>query len=206
MESYCVASNSNSSFSKVKAAQTSECLHSVRGRTLSSFSSSPLSVDNSSQFGTLTTVTGKSTGLDSWLVLPDWLEEGTESTLRDSPEEYPTRPATSFSSSSHAGPAGTGSQAREILRPTVSETRASSYAQSSGSQTKKQWANLNDFLDEAPESESSESSSDEVSDEQEQHSIENGQNTSAPSREVGNILNTDEEEGTSSSDGDESSE
>ena len=43
-----------------------------------------MTVDDCAQFGTLATVAGKSTGLDSWLNLPDWLEEGTEATLTES--------------------------------------------------------------------------------------------------------------------------
>lgn len=138
-------------------------------------SADTFSPDNSAQFGTLTTVTGKSAGLDSWLVLPDWLEEGTEPTLRDSTEEYPSRTATSLTNSNSRGRiSGTRSHVHvpEILRPTVPDTHAPSHSQSSSGPAtgKKQWANLDDFLNEAPGSENSdeEESSDGTSEEGEE--------------------------------------
>jgi len=90
----------------------------ISGRLFQSFclaSSSQLSsylVGESDVLGSLEAVTGRPMSLASSRRLPDWPDEGTDSSLRDAEEEYPVAPITSiagrtvgFGSSKFASPA-----------------------------------------------------------------------------------------------------
>ena len=100
-------------------------------------------------------------------------------------------------------------QVQEILRPTVADPRASSGVQSTSGPAKKQWANLDEFLDEAPESESdedSESTSEGESDEAVQDNIKTTEDTSSRPRSIaGAATSGGEDEDTRSSEDDNSS-
>lgn len=137
------------------------------------------SSDNYNIFGTLSTVTGKSAGLDSWLVLPEWAEEGTESFLRDTPDEFPTRPVASLSSQQVPSSAVIHHTPQVLLRSSTPPSgRASPAGQATGSSASKRWANLDDFLNEEEPSPSEEENSDDSSstDESEEEEAEGSNN------------------------------
>ena len=111
----------------------------------------------------MSTVTGKSAGLDSWLVLPEWAEEGTEPSLRDNSEEFPSRPVV-LSSSQMVSPNISSGTPQMLLRSSTPPSGRASPAGPTASTTgHKRWANLDDFLNEAPLEEEEGSSSEESS-------------------------------------------
>jgi len=102
-------------------------------------------------------------GLYSNRRLPDWPEEGTESSLRDADEEYPTAPLTSQAARRIMG-GGTGSSFSTA--PDVLLSAASSSITSDTSRTdstiKNSWKDLDEFY--ASEGEDVEEESEEESD------------------------------------------
>lgn len=105
-------------------------------------------------------VTGRSVGLDSNLRLPDWSEEGTDSSLRDSQEEYATVPATNltsqrtFSGATGAGGFGSSQISSKSASPVVlTPTGRESPGIQGGASGKGQWKNLDEFLESDSEDE-----------------------------------------------------
>lgn len=101
-----------------------------------------------STVGSLSAVTGKSAFTD--LILPDWLEHGVESSLRDSEED--TAPAATSLSSAVQTLNKAGAP------PVILTPISSSRPESSSGTSKGQWTNLDDFyadteVVQAPESE-----------------------------------------------------
>ncbi|KAF9065321.1 adaptin N terminal region-domain-containing protein [Rhodocollybia butyracea] len=138
--------------------------------------------------GSLGVITGKSALSDT--VLPDWLEKGVESSLRDSPDDAPAAPVPSSMSSSAVktklgGPV--------ILTPTIG---SSSPASSSGNGRK--WAsNLDEFFNEAAQFEEGSSEEDDDGEEEEDEEEEGKGGTEEEEEEE------EEEDGTENSDGSE---
>ncbi|CCM06428.1 uncharacterized protein FIBRA_08689 [Fibroporia radiculosa] len=116
-------------------------------------------------FGSLTAVTGREF-LDSHL--PDWLEEGTESSLRDTEDDAPPPPMIS-QISSQSGPRAISSRATPIvLTPSNGLSPSSSFVRQNGSRS--DWTDLDKFYedtnDEEDESEDSEDEDDSDDDEE----------------------------------------
>ncbi|KAI0730068.1 adaptin N terminal region-domain-containing protein [Fomitopsis betulina] len=115
--------------------------------------------DERLQFGTLSAVTGKES-LESHL--PDWLEEGTEPSLRDSEEDMPTAPVvTQISSQASAVPRPISSRTTPIVL-SPSESRTSTSNRQNGA--KANWMDLDRFYEDANEEEDEETDSEESED------------------------------------------
>lgn len=106
-------------------------------------------------------LTGRATGLESSMRLPDWPEEGTDSSLRDSQEEYPSVPASSIAGQRSATDAPARTASPVVLTPTGRESPG---LQGGGSRLG-QWKSLDEFYD---ESDSDEEEEDEDGDEDEE--------------------------------------
>ncbi|KAF5391397.1 hypothetical protein D9757_002040 [Collybiopsis confluens] len=106
--------------------------------------------------GALSIVTGKSSLSDP--ILPDWLEQGVESSLRDSPDDIPTAPVPlSFSSASNSG-------VRLVPNSTIAPP-----VSGPSSPAGRKWANnLDDFFNEEDESDGEESDESEGGDDEEE--------------------------------------
>ncbi|KAH9930143.1 adaptin N terminal region-domain-containing protein [Fomitopsis serialis] len=117
--------------------------------------------DDRLPFGTLSAVTGKES-LESHL--PDWLEEGTESSLRDSEEDMPTAPVITQISSQASVARPISARATPVVL-SASDSRASSFSRQNG--TKSNWADLDKFYEDANEEEE-ETESEESEDESEE--------------------------------------
>ncbi|KAL5526852.1 APL6 [Sanghuangporus sanghuang] len=115
-------------------------------------------------------ITGRPTGLESSMRLPDWPEEGTDSSLRDSQEEYPSVPATSLAGQRSASDAPTRTSSQIVLTPTGRE----SPSLQGGTSRPGQWKSLDEFYDESDsdEEEEEEETEDEVEHEEETESGE----------------------------------
>jgi AP-3 complex subunit beta len=138
--------------------------------------------------GSLGVITGKSALNDT--ILPDWLEKGVESSLRDSPDDAPAAPVPlSISSSAVRSKLG----GPVILTPNIG---SSSPASSSGNGRK--WAsNLDEFFNEATQLEEGSSEEDEdEEDEEEEGEEEEGKGEMEEEEE-------EEEDGTENSDSSE---
>lgn len=121
--------------------------YSVRATELTSADSD----DDRLQFGTLGAVTGKES-LESHL--PDWLEEGTEPSLRDSEEDVPAAPVvTQISSQASAVPRPITARTTPIVL-SPSESRTSSSNRQNG--TKASWMDLDRFYEDTNEEEEEE--------------------------------------------------
>ncbi|KAH9902562.1 adaptin N terminal region-domain-containing protein [Cubamyces lactineus] len=119
--------------------------------------------DDHGRFGSLAAITGRWTGSDNYL--PDWLEEGTESSLRDSEADIPQVPAyTSQSSSAARSIAGpTASRASPVvLTLTGRASPAGSIARQEGA--KAAYMDLDKFYEDTEETEESEESEGEEDD------------------------------------------
>ncbi|KAL5485750.1 APL6 [Sanghuangporus weigelae] len=129
-----------------------------------------MSKEKDDVLGSLQIITGRPTGLESSMRLPDWPEEGTDSSLRDSQEEYPSVPASSLASQRSASDAPTRTSSQIGLMPTGRE----SPNLQGGTSRLGQWKSLDEFYDESDsdEEEEEEETSDEVEHEEETDSGE----------------------------------
>ncbi|KAI9066121.1 hypothetical protein FKP32DRAFT_1589999 [Trametes sanguinea] len=110
--------------------------------------------DDHGRFGSLAAITGRWTGSDNYL--PDWLEEGTESSLRDSEADAPP-PAPVYASQSSARSVGPTSRASPvILTPTNGPSPSGSFVRQEGA--KAAYMDLDKFYEDAEETEESEES------------------------------------------------
>ncbi|KAK1233001.1 AP-3 complex subunit beta [Marasmius sp. AFHP31] len=140
--------------------------------------------EGSSILGSLGTVTGKPSILES--VLPDWLEQGVESSLRDSPEDAlppPTPVPLAISSQSMKG---RGIPSPVVLTPTGGATPSPS---GSALRSGGAWTDLDKFYEDAESAEDEDTSG-----------------TEEESEEEGEEDGEGEEEGDASEDGDDGSE
>lgn len=127
--------------------------------------------DDRLQFGTLGAVTGRES-LESHL--PDWLEEGTEPSLRDSEEDAPTAPVvTQISSQASAVPRQISARTTPIiLSPSGSHMNSSN--RQNGAKTN--YMDLDKFYEDAnDEEEEEETESDESDEESEEDDDESGE-------------------------------
>ena len=117
--------------------------------------------DDRLQFGTLGAVTGRES-LESHL--PDWLEEGTEPSLRDSEEDVPAAPVvTQISSQASAVPRPISARNTPVvLAP--SDSRTSSVNRQNG--VKANWMDLDKFYEDTNEDEEEEETESEESEEE----------------------------------------
>ncbi|TFY58457.1 hypothetical protein EVJ58_g6407 [Rhodofomes roseus] len=118
--------------------------------------------DDRLPFGTLSAVTGKET-LESHL--PDWLEEGTEPSLRDSEEDVPVAPVVTQISSQASAVARPISARSTPIVLSSSDSRANSFNRQNG--TKVNWQDLDKFYEDTNEEEEEETESEESEDESE---------------------------------------
>ncbi|CAK5268769.1 unnamed protein product [Mycena citricolor] len=118
-------------------------------------------LDSGNTLGSLGAVTHKP--MHSDYILPDWLEQGAESSLRDTPEEaLPPPPLLSLSSSSAAAP-GTGPRSMHapvVLSPTSGPP--------STGLSKPKWTDLDSFYAENEEKSESESEDEDEEEEEEE--------------------------------------
>lgn len=114
-------------------------------------------------FGGMGAVTGKEF-IDSYF--PDWLEEGTESSLRDSEDDAPLVPVLAQISSQSAVPRSMSSRASPVILTPTNGISPSSSLRQDGS--KNDWSDLDKFyedtngIEESEESEEEEDSEEEV--------------------------------------------
>ncbi|EIW57778.1 uncharacterized protein TRAVEDRAFT_169778 [Trametes versicolor FP-101664 SS1] len=115
--------------------------------------------DDHGRFGSLAALTGRWTGGDGYL--PDWLEEGIDSSLRDTEADMPQAPVYVSQSSSAARSIGPSSRASPVvLTPTGGVSPAGSITRPDGG--KAAYMDLDKFYEDAEEEdESEESDSDE---------------------------------------------
>ncbi|EJD06497.1 uncharacterized protein FOMMEDRAFT_131430 [Fomitiporia mediterranea MF3/22] len=138
------------------------------------------SLDKGCVLGSLEVITGRPTGLDSSLRLPDWPEEGTDSSLRDSPEEIPSVPVTNIAGQQQRsiaeitgtmGGFGPSHATLKVGSPVVlTPTGRASPSLQGGTGGAGLWKNLDEFYEE---------SDDETEDEDEESEYEGRQTHSA---------------------------
>ena len=118
-------------------------------------------LDGNQNLGSLGAVISRDMRSDNYL--PDWLEQGVESTLRDSEEDAP--PAPTYISSAQAGPVSFASSRGSpiVLTPTGPSPAGSYVRQDSG---KSPWTDLDKFYDDADEEEEEEEEEDEEEEEE----------------------------------------
>lgn len=130
-----------------------------------------LSVDDGRLLlGSLSAVIGRDVSLDSYL--PDWLEEGIESSLRDSEDDAPQAPIAvqSISSTSPRVIASSSRNTPVVLTPTGSSP-SGSYVRQNG---KGDWNDLDKFYADA-ESTEEEDEEDESEEEEDEEGAESGE-------------------------------
>ncbi|KAH9855187.1 armadillo-type protein [Lenzites betulinus] len=114
--------------------------------------------DDHGRFGSLAALTGRWTGGDGYL--PDWLEEGIDSSLRDTEADMPQAPVYVSQSSSAARSIGPSSRASPVvLTPTCGVSPAGSITRQEGG--KAAYMDLDKFYEDAEEEDESESDSEE---------------------------------------------
>ncbi|EEB87599.1 hypothetical protein MPER_15002, partial [Moniliophthora perniciosa FA553] len=106
--------------------------------------------DSNAPVGSLGIVTGKSSWTD--LVLPDWLEQGVEPSLRDSPDDAPPSAPVPTALGSSAQPLGKGIPSPVVLTPTTGTSPAGSGLRSA----KGPWTDLDKFYEESSSDEGGE--------------------------------------------------
>ncbi|KAJ8509159.1 hypothetical protein ONZ45_g8667 [Pleurotus djamor] len=156
-------------------------------------------VDTNSQIGSLELITEKPMHGDS--ILPDWLEEGIDPSLREDLDDVRSPPVpTAISSHSHSASArgrpGSATASPVILTPGASPSGA---AMRNGS--KGPWTDLDDFYADTPEAEAGGEDEEEDEDEDEESEGE-GDDDDDSEEETG----SDEESGEEGSDGESETE
>lgn len=128
-------------------------------------------------------VTGKSMGLESSLRLPDWPDEGTDSSLRDVEEGYPNVPitmpglrATNIGAGSASG-FGSSHMSSSPMTPVVLTPTDTPPNQNQGTTGGKgAWTDLDKFYEESEEESSEEEDDDDESEEEESEDHSTGVN------------------------------
>lgn len=111
--------------------------------------------------GSLEAVTGRPMSLGSSRRLPDWPDEGTDSSLRDAEEEYPAAPVTSITSRTAVGFGSSSKFSSPASRTPVGgpSPQGSFYNNSKGGDAntpKSTWKDLDKFYEDRDEEESEE--------------------------------------------------
>ncbi|KAI0366314.1 hypothetical protein BV20DRAFT_972039 [Pilatotrama ljubarskyi] len=135
--------------------------------------------DDHGRFGSLAAITGRWTGSDNYL--PDWLEEGTESSLRDSEADVPQVPV--YASQASARSIGPSSRASPvILTPTGGASPSGSAVRQDNS--KAAYMDLDKFYEDTEETEESDQSeSEEEGEEDDEDGTASGSGEDAASTE-----------------------
>lgn len=120
------------------------------------------SPDENLNLGSLGAVISKDMSNDNYL--PDWLEQGVESTLRDSEEDAP--PAPTFISSTPTSISFTSSRATPIVLTPTGPSPAGSFVRQDS--TKGPWTDLDKFYDDTNEEEEDDEEEEEESEEGEE--------------------------------------
>ncbi|KAI0636195.1 adaptin N terminal region-domain-containing protein [Trametes polyzona] len=157
--------------------------------------------DDHGRFGSLAALTGRWTGGDGYL--PDWLEEGTDSSLRDSDADMP-QPPVAISQSSARSIGGPSSRASPvILTPAGGVSPSGSISrQDSG---KAAYMDLDKFYEDAEETEESEESEsgDDDDEEEEEGEEEEGDGSGEDAASLSEDDDGDEDGSEPGADGDE---
>lgn len=130
-------------------------------------------------------ITEKTMGLDSSRRLPEWPEEGTDSSLRDAEEEYPSIPITAQGVS--RGTSGTTSSANLTSSVVLAPTSGSSTPNAS-SNSKLPWTDLDKFYEDEESSDEDEEDSDD-----EEEDIQGGSIAPLTSRDAHSDGDSDED-------------
>ncbi|KZT06124.1 uncharacterized protein LAESUDRAFT_813041 [Laetiporus sulphureus 93-53] len=143
-------------------------------------------------FGTLGGITGKES-MESRL--PDWLEEGTEPSLRDSEDDVPPMPAVTQISSQGVGPRSiTARTSPVVLTPTDGTPPSGSFGRQDGA--KGTYTDLDQFY-----ADINEEKEDEEEEDEESESEESEEEKSEDDEESGSDDNVDENNGEDNDDG-----
>ncbi|KAI5121230.1 hypothetical protein M0805_007237 [Coniferiporia weirii] len=147
--------------------------------------------DNSDILGSLELITEKPMGLGTNPRLPDWPEEGTDASLRDAEEEYPSVPITAPGSRGLSGMAGSTSGfgssqlSSNVATPVVLTPTGVSPSAPGTPSGKGPWIDLDKFYEDAGDSEEEEGEEgEEEEDEDEDEEGEEGEDTDTESEEV----------------------
>ncbi|KAI0788032.1 adaptin N terminal region-domain-containing protein [Fomes fomentarius] len=141
--------------------------------------------DDHGRFGSLAAVTGKWAGGHNYL--PDWLEEGTESSLRDTDADIPQAPAYASQSSAARSIASSSLASPVILTPTGGASPSGSFVKQQAA--KAAYTNLDKFYEDIEETEESDESESEDSDGDEEE-----EEASASGGEAGSTEEDDSDE------------
>ncbi|KAI0648889.1 adaptin N terminal region-domain-containing protein [Trametes meyenii] len=148
--------------------------------------------DDHGRFGSLAAVTGRWTGSDNYL--PDWLEEGISSTLRDSEADMPQAPAYTSQSSAHSiGPSSRASPV--ILTPSASGGISPSGSMSRQESAKAAYMDLDKFYEDTEEAEESDESDSEEEDGEDDEDTASGSGEGAASTEGEEESEDDDDDG-----------
>ncbi|KAK7043657.1 AP-3 complex subunit beta [Paramarasmius palmivorus] len=124
--------------------------------------------DSNAPIGSLGLVTGKSSWTDT--ILPDWLEQGVESSLRDSPDDAPPPPPVPLAFSS-AQPVARAIPSPVVLTPTTGTSPAGSGIKSA----RGPWTDLDKFYEESSSEEGEEEEEEEEENDGEEDEDEVGE-------------------------------
>ncbi len=115
----------------------------------------PRTDDDRNRFGSLSAVTGRWAGSDNYL--PDWLEEGTESSLRDTEADIPQPPVLAAQSSVARSISSTSARpSPAVLTPTGGPSPAGSFSKQEV--TKAAYIDLDKFYEDAEDTEETDES------------------------------------------------
>ncbi|OCH90335.1 hypothetical protein OBBRIDRAFT_793423 [Obba rivulosa] len=153
--------------------------------------SEELAAEDRTAFGSIKAITGKTFG-DSYL--PDWLEEGTEPSLRDTEDDVPQGPV--YAQASLPRAMGGSTKATPVVLTPTGPSPSSSYVRPEG--YKSSWTDLDRFYedDNDEEAEEAESESEESQDEDESEEEEGEEEEEEGEEEEEEEEETEEESGT----------
>lgn len=152
--------------------------------------------DERALLGSLSAVTGKGT-LDA-SILPDWLEQGIDSSLRDTEDDVPQPPSHTVTSIQSGVPRSIGASNRNtpiVLTPTGSSP-AGSYVRQENA--KSPWTDLDQFYADTNTDEEQEQDEESEEEEEEEEEGEDGEGEGGQSEESEGEEDTDEQEETTS--------
>ncbi|KAJ3481196.1 hypothetical protein NLI96_g7828 [Meripilus lineatus] len=160
------------------------------------YNDSPKLGDERALLGSLSAVTGKGT-LDA-SILPDWLEQGIDSSLRDTEDDVPQPPSHTVTSIQSGVPRSIGASNRNtpiVLTPTGSSP-AGSYVRQENA--KSPWTDLDQFYADTNTDEEQEQDEESEEEEEEEEEGEDGEGEGGQSEESEGEEDTDEQEETTS--------
>ena len=147
-------------------------------------------------------------GLDSALRLPDWPDEGTDSSLRDVEEEYPNVPvsmpglrATNIGAGSASGFGSSHMSSSSVTPVVLTPTGTSPNLNQGSTSGKGTWTDLDKFYEESEEESSEEEEDDDESEEEEESE---GHSTGVNKPPDNSILQPNQEESEESAESNDS--